>query len=151
MVDKCEKAMKQFSATKTVQSIGKQFVIKYFRSIYDVYTSYCINTKILFSRRFAPRCSGCDETFHPTDLVRKARDHYFHVNCFTCYVCRRELHTGDQLLICGNNAFICKQDYLTGNYGSLIGNTIINVILLQNYFLKYTGLKRAIAWFSFIL
>ena len=147
MVDKCEKAMKQFSATKTVQSIGKQFVIKYFRS--DVYTSYCINTKILFSRRFAPRCSGCDETFHPTDLVRKARDHYFHVNCFTCYVCRRELHTGDQLLICGNNAFICKQDYLTGNYGSLIGNTIINVILLQNYF--YTGLKRAIAWFSFIL
>ena len=34
MVDKCEKAMKQFSATKTVQSIGKQFVIKYLRSSY---------------------------------------------------------------------------------------------------------------------
>ena len=134
MVDKCEKAMKQFSAMKTVQFIGmsyKQLVIKQLRS---VCIFYCINTIILFSRRFAPRCSGCDETFRPTDLVRKARDHYFHVNCFTCYVCRRELHTGDQLLICGNNAFICKQDYLTGNYGSLIGNTILDVILLQKYF-----------------
>ena len=35
MVDKCEKAMKQFSAMKTVQFIGmsyKQLAIKYFRS-----------------------------------------------------------------------------------------------------------------------
>ena len=129
MVDKCEKAMKQFSAMKTVQFIGmsyQQLAIKYLRSN-DSCTFYCINTKILFSRRFAPRCSGCDETFRPTDLVRKARDHYFHVNCFTCYVCRRELHTGDQLLICGNNAFICKQDYLAGNYGSLIGNTMLDL------------------------
>ena len=37
MVDKCEKAMKQFSAMKTVQFIGmryKQLVIKQLRSMY---------------------------------------------------------------------------------------------------------------------
>ncbi len=52
-----------------------------------------------FSRRFAPRCSGCGEVFHPTDLVRKARDLYFHVMCFMCAVCGRQLHTGDQVML----------------------------------------------------
>jgi hypothetical protein len=57
-----------------------------------------INFSLLFYfRRFAPRCSGCGEVFHPTDLVRKARELYFHVMCFMCGVCGRQLHTGDQV------------------------------------------------------
>ena len=40
MVDKCEKAMKQFSAMKTVQFIGmsyQQLAIKYLRSMIHVH------------------------------------------------------------------------------------------------------------------
>ena len=43
MVDKCEKAMKQFSAMKTVQFIGmsyKQLVIKYLRLITMMYVYF---------------------------------------------------------------------------------------------------------------
>ncbi|CAB4057840.1 LHX3_4 [Lepeophtheirus salmonis] len=37
-----------------------------------------------FYRRYGPRCSGCSEIISPTDMVRKARNRVFHLNCFTC-------------------------------------------------------------------
>lgn len=66
-------------------------------------------------RRFAPKCSGCDLTFKPTDMVRKARDHFFHVSCFVCVICHRQLMTGDQLFIINGHLFVCKEDCFAGS------------------------------------
>ena len=46
----------------------------------------------------------------------KARDHYFHVNCFTCVICHRQLMTGDQLFVLNDHLFVCKEDYYAGMY-----------------------------------
>ena len=44
-------------------------------------------------------------------MVRKARNHYFHVNCFTCVICHRLLMTGDELFVINEHVFVCKEDY----------------------------------------
>lgn len=65
-------------------------------------------------RRYGTKCSGCLQGISPQDLVRKARDKVFHLNCFTCLVCRKQMSTGEELYVLDDNKFVCKQDYLSG-------------------------------------
>lgn len=64
------------------------------------------------SRRFGTKCAGCSQGISPSDLVRKARNKVFHLNCFTCMVCNKQLSTGEELYIIDENKFVCKEDYL---------------------------------------
>ncbi|KOX73604.1 LIM/homeobox protein Lhx1 [Melipona quadrifasciata] len=64
--------------------------------------------------RYGTKCSGCLQGISPQDLVRKARDKVFHLNCFTCLVCRKQMSTGEELYVLDDNKFVCKQDYLSG-------------------------------------
>ncbi|CAG9815094.1 unnamed protein product, partial [Phaedon cochleariae] len=72
-----------------------------------------------FFRRYGTKCGGCGQGISPSDLVRKARDKVFHLNCFTCLVCRKQLSTGEELYVLDDNKFICKEDYLSGNKASV--------------------------------
>ncbi|KAF8796104.1 LIM/homeobox protein Lhx1 like protein [Argiope bruennichi] len=65
------------------------------------------------SVRFGTKCSGCSQGISPTDLVRRARNKVFHLKCFTCLVCRKQLSTGEELYVLDENRFICKDDYLS--------------------------------------
>ncbi|KAL7646817.1 UNVERIFIED_CONTAM: hypothetical protein RMT77_002073 [Armadillidium vulgare] len=67
-----------------------------------------------FFRRFGTKCSGCLQGISPQDLVRKARDRVFHLKCFTCCVCRKQLSTGEELYVLDENKFVCKQDFING-------------------------------------
>ncbi|KAI5721901.1 hypothetical protein M8J76_000605 [Diaphorina citri] len=67
-----------------------------------------------FFRRYGTKCGGCSQGISPSDLVRKARDRVFHLNCFTCMVCRKQLSTGEELYVLDDNKFICKDDYMSG-------------------------------------
>ncbi|CAL1266981.1 LIM/homeobox protein Lhx5-like isoform X1 [Argiope bruennichi] len=71
---------------------------------------YCRND---FFKRFGTKCSGCSQGISPTDLVRRARNKVFHLKCFTCLVCRKQLSTGEELYVLDENRFICKDDYLS--------------------------------------
>jgi hypothetical protein len=42
--------------------------------------------------------------------VRKPRDKVFHLNCFTCCICRKQLSTGEQLYVLDDNKFVCKDN-----------------------------------------
>ncbi|KYQ52718.1 LIM/homeobox protein Lhx1 [Trachymyrmex zeteki] len=66
------------------------------------------------ARRYGTKCGGCLQGINPQDLVRKARDKVFHLNCFTCLVCRKQMSTGEELYVLDDNKFVCKQDYLSG-------------------------------------
>lgn len=66
----------------------------------------------LIYRRYGTKCAGCSQTIYPQDLVRRARTKVFHLNCFTCMVCRKQLSTGEELYVLDENRFICKEDYL---------------------------------------
>ena len=64
-----------------------------------------------FHRRYGTKCSGCDEGILPTNLVRRAKGMVFHVECFCCSMCMKEISTGDELYHIGGNKFVCKDDY----------------------------------------
>jgi len=64
-----------------------------------------------FYRRFGPKCGGCGLGISPQDLVRKAREKVFHLKCFTCFVCRKQLLTGEELYVIDDTKFVCKEDY----------------------------------------
>ncbi|XP_051966340.1 LIM/homeobox protein Lhx1-like [Xyrauchen texanus] len=75
---------------------------------------YCKND---FFRRFGTKCAGCAQGISPNDLVRRARSKVFHLNCFTCMMCNKQLSTGEELYIMDENKFVCKDDYLSSTNG----------------------------------
>ncbi|XP_066589727.1 LIM/homeobox protein Lhx1 isoform X3 [Prorops nasuta] len=66
-----------------------------------------------FFKRYGTKCGGCSQGIGPQDLVRKAKDKVFHLNCFTCMVCRKQMSTGEELYVLDDEKFVCKQDYLS--------------------------------------
>ena len=66
-------------------------------------------------RRFGPKCSGCGLVISPQDFVRKAREKVYHMDCFTCCVCRKKLLTGEELYVLDDTRFVCKEDYTHRN------------------------------------
>ncbi|XP_035524237.1 LIM/homeobox protein Lhx5 [Morone saxatilis] len=64
-------------------------------------------------KRFGTKCAGCLQGISPNDLVRKARSKVFHLNCFTCMVCNKQLSTGEELYVIDENKFVCKEDYMS--------------------------------------
>ncbi|XP_019366496.1 PREDICTED: LIM/homeobox protein Lhx1 [Gavialis gangeticus] len=73
---------------------------------------YCKND---FFRCFGTKCAGCAQGISPSDLVRRARSKVFHLNCFTCMMCNKQLSTGEELYIIDENKFVCKEDYLSNS------------------------------------
>lgn len=59
--------------------------------------------------------------------MRKARDKVFHLNCFTCMVCRKQLSTGEELYVLDDNKFICKEDYISGktHQGNVVSTDVL--------------------------
>lgn len=87
------------------EEIKKLLHLKWRKFIYSFFDSF---------RRYGTKCSGCGQGIAPSDLVRKPRDKVFHLNCFTCCICRKQLSTGEQLYVLDDNKFICKDDYMLG-------------------------------------
>ncbi|KAJ0004342.1 hypothetical protein NQD34_010556 [Periophthalmus magnuspinnatus] len=73
---------------------------------------YCKND---FFRRFGTKCGGCAQGILPSDLVRRAKSKVFHLNCFTCVMCNRQLSTGEELYVLDEFKFVCKEDYVNSN------------------------------------
>ncbi|ELU00130.1 hypothetical protein CAPTEDRAFT_97456 [Capitella teleta] len=70
---------------------------------------YC---KSDFFKRFATQCGVCKRDLSPSDLVRRALDRVYHLQCFTCLVCRRQLDTGEEYFVLDTTRFMCKKDYM---------------------------------------
>ena len=88
-------------------------------SVLDTYLCIKLKTIIIdcnacwFYRCFGPKCGGCGEKVHYQDFVRKARDKVYHLRCFTCSLCSKQLSTGEVLYLQpGDEGFVCKDHYL---------------------------------------
>ena len=96
-------------------------------------------------RRYGTKCGGCGQGLSPTDLVRKARDKVYHLRCFTCALCRRQLSTGEELYLLDDARFLCKEDFLRGKAapGELPHLLIVsNIIDRRRQFQKTTAVCR---------
>lgn len=72
-------------------------------------------------RRFGTKCSTCNLGIPPTEAVRRAQDQVFHLECFHCTICRRQLKTGDEFYLVENQRLICKADYEANQRGIRFG------------------------------
>jgi len=62
------------------------------------------------------RCAGCSGKLPPAEVVRRAQQYVYHLDCFTCTVCGLQFNTGDQFyLVAEDRKLVCKADYLTVN------------------------------------
>lgn len=46
-------------------------------------------------------------------MVRRAQDFVYHLHCFACVVCKRQLATGDEYYLMEDSRLVCKADYET--------------------------------------
>nr|XP_056716188.1 LIM/homeobox protein Lhx3 [Euleptes europaea] len=66
-----------------------------------------------FFKRFGTKCAACQQGIPPTQVVRRAQDFVYHLPCFACVVCKRQLDTGDEFYLMEDSRLVCKADYET--------------------------------------
>ncbi|KAI6181021.1 LIM/homeobox protein Awh [Aphelenchoides besseyi] len=69
---------------------------------------YC---KSCYVQKFQTKCAHCDRQIQPNDWVRRARSFVYHLACFSCNHCKRQLVTGEQFSL-QETKLLCKQHYL---------------------------------------
>ncbi|XP_040915074.1 LIM homeobox transcription factor 1-beta-like isoform X2 [Toxotes jaculatrix] len=77
-------------------------------------TCYFRDTKLYcksdYQQLFATKCSSCLEKIAPTEFVMRALESVYHLSCFCCCVCERQLCKGDQFVL-KEGQLLCKNDY----------------------------------------
>ncbi|XP_053341557.1 LIM/homeobox protein Lhx3 isoform X1 [Clarias gariepinus] len=66
-----------------------------------------------FFKRFGTKCAACQQGIPPSQVVRRAQDFVYHLHCFACIVCKRQLATGDEYYLMEDSRLVCKVDYET--------------------------------------
>ncbi|KAG5675860.1 hypothetical protein PVAND_005728 [Polypedilum vanderplanki] len=64
-----------------------------------------------FFKRYGTKCASCDLGIPPTQVVRRAQDNVYHLQCFSCALCSRQLNTGDEFYLMEDKKLVCKPDY----------------------------------------
>jgi hypothetical protein len=65
---------------------------------------------LLFRRYSQQRCARCHVGLSAHELVMRARDCIYHIDCFLCFSCNKPLRTGDTYGIHCDQVF-CQEDY----------------------------------------
>lgn len=74
-------------------------------------------------RLFGTKCDKCNQCFHKNDLVMRAKTKIYHVECFRCSACMRQLTTGDEFALRQDGLF-CRHDHDVLEGGKLcLGST----------------------------
>lgn len=83
----------------------------YCRSLYQLTALYtnCYPQLLLF-RLFGIKCAKCNMGFCSSDLVMRARDNVYHMECFRCSVCSRHLLPGDEFSL-RDDELLCRADH----------------------------------------
>lgn len=63
----------------------------------------------LFSRLFGTKCAKCSRSVTKNDFVMRAKNQIYHIDCFRCIACSRQLVPGDEFALREDGLF-CKED-----------------------------------------
>ncbi|KAJ9582911.1 hypothetical protein L9F63_022747, partial [Diploptera punctata] len=69
--------------------------------------TYC---KRDYVRLFGTKCDKCGLSFSRNDFVMRAKTKIYHIDCFRCSACERQLIPGDEFALREDGLF-CKEDH----------------------------------------
>ncbi|XP_032804733.2 LIM domain only protein 3 isoform X2 [Petromyzon marinus] len=68
-------------------------------------------------------CAACSKLIPAFEMVMRARDNVYHLDCFACQLCNHRFCVGDKFFL-KNNMILCQMDYEEGamkeNYQSQV-------------------------------
>ncbi|CAF2491971.1 unnamed protein product [Rotaria sp. Silwood2] len=67
-----------------------------------------------YYKHFGNKCSKCGRHIQPSDWVRRAREHVYHLACFACNTCKRQLSTGEEFALQSSHV-LCKTHFIDPN------------------------------------
>ncbi|XP_018568091.1 insulin gene enhancer protein ISL-1 [Anoplophora glabripennis] len=70
--------------------------------------TYCKNDYV---RLFGTKCDKCGSSFRKEDFVMRAKSKIYHIECFRCCACARQLVPGDEFALREGGALYCKEDH----------------------------------------
>ena len=92
-------------------------------------------------RQFGTKCARCGRSIHANDWVRRARSNVYHLACFACDACKRQLSTGEEFALKEGHV-LCKLHYMeslevfpsdnSSQEGKFVLHFVHNVCLLQS-------------------
>ncbi|OWK61306.1 LIM/homeobox protein Lhx3 [Lonchura striata] len=102
------------------QHILDKFILKVLDRHWHSKCLKCSDCQTQLAEKCFSRGDGvyCKEDFFkcgipPTQVVRRAQDFVYHLHCFACIVCKRQLATGDEFYLMEDSRLVCKADYET--------------------------------------
>jgi insulin gene enhancer protein ISL-1 len=70
--------------------------------------TYC---KRDYVRLFGTKCDKCNSSFSKNDFVMRARSKIYHIECFRCSACTKQLKPGDEFALRDGGVLYCKEDH----------------------------------------
>jgi len=101
----------------------------------------CKHVSLYFTRLVGRRCNGCKRIVNGEDWVRKVSAHtVYHLACFSCVVCKRQLSTGEEYSLSVNCSVHCTQHHYCGNSAASVGTGGCGFSALHTLVILYTTL-----------
>ena len=77
---------------------------------------------LINARLFGTKCEKCCRSFGKTDFVMRAKNKIFHLDCFRCVACEKQLIPGDEFALRREGLF-CKEDHQVDIVHPALGDT----------------------------